>query len=153
MFFLCVCVCVQARFAQSLEEVIRAVVADAGDLSRTQHQHADQLAAHTRHIDDTREAIVRCSAVFSALLGVPSPVPAALAASRTSAAAVPGPGPGANVGPGQGLATATVPVTGTAGDARKHGIQKGSAQVPTHAAAVFTGLSLPSSLASTPRLT
>lgn len=65
----------QARFAQSLEEVIRAVVADAGDLARTSQRHSEQLAAQSQHLNDTREALTRCSTVFSALLGVPSPTP------------------------------------------------------------------------------
>ncbi|MEW5312113.1 MAG: hypothetical protein WDW38_003765 [Sanguina aurantia] len=64
-----------ARHACSIEDVVHAIVEDAAQLSRSGRAHAVALESQQLHHTHTREALLRCAAVFSQVLNIPSPVP------------------------------------------------------------------------------
>ncbi len=76
---------VQSKFAQSMQEVVTALVDDATDVSRELRAAQARVDAQAQQLDHTREALARCATVFSALHGVPSPVPVAALTSRGAA--------------------------------------------------------------------
>ena len=55
----------QARYAKSMEEVVRALVDDAFTLAGQARNHGITLQQHRQHLNETREATMRCASVFS----------------------------------------------------------------------------------------
>lgn len=54
---------------------MHAIVEDAAQLSRSGRAHAEALESQQLRHTHTREALLRCAAVFSQVLNIPSPVP------------------------------------------------------------------------------